>query len=218
MHYTNFSYILGSVLNIKVLGFGLILACSASVAVPAIAQSEASGIPEIDALPDGTTSADAFSFDDDGFEFDKSTEELEDSFRKEAFEQALKQLMPLKPEEIRTLLEHYDRTVESTELPVHPYPRAESIVQNISLDPGVAPLTVKLAYGYVTTLSILDSTGAPWPIEDISWVGDFNVEESTVDETTHMLRVSPGGKFAHGNVSMRLVNLDAPVILFNKGN
>ncbi|MFP4098676.1 MAG: DotH/IcmK family type IV secretion protein [Alphaproteobacteria bacterium] len=156
---------------------------------------------------------DAFTFDDQGFEFDKSTEELEGSFRKEAYNQALKTLMPLKPEEIRTLLEHFDRTVESTELPVHPYPRAESVVQNISLDPGVPPLTVKLAYGYVTTLSLLDVSGAPWPIEDISWVGDFVIEESVVDEMTHILRVSPQRKFAHGNVSMRLVGLDAPVIM-----
>jgi len=213
MHYTNFLYTIRSVLDSKVTTFGLVLACSAALAVPALAQSETTAMPEMDALPDDTVAADTFGFDDGGFEFEKSAEELEDSFRKEAFDQALKQLMPLKPAEIRSVLEHYDRTVESTELPVHPYPRPESVVQNISLDPGVAPLSVKLAYGYVTTLSILDSSGAPWPIEDISWVGDFNVTESTVDETTHMLRISPESKFAHGNVSMRLLDLDAPVIM-----
>ena len=213
MHYTNFFHTIRSILDTKVMTFGLVLACSAALAVPALAQSEASDMSEMDALPDDSAAADTFSFDDEGFEFEKSADELEDSFRKEAFDQALKQLMPLKPAEIRSVLEHYDRTVESTELPVHPYPRPESVVQNISLDPGVAPLTVKLAFGYVTTLSILDSSGAPWPIEDISWVGDFTITESTVRETTHMLRVSPESKFAHGNVSMRLMGLDAPVIM-----
>jgi len=173
----------------------------------ALAQSDA------DALPDGVASDDDFSFDEGDFEFEKSTEQLEDSFRKEAFDQALKTLLPLKPDEIRTLLEHFDRTVESTQLPVHPYPRPELVVQNISLDPGVAPLVVKTALGYVTTISMLDSSGAPWPIEDMSWVGDFKIQESTVKEYTHMIRISPDSQFAHGNISMRLMGLNAPVIM-----
>lgn len=217
MHYTNFSNVLGSVLSVKIISLSLVLACSVTLGGVAFAQSEefssAETLSQFDALPDDTAAADAFSFDDDGFGFEKTAEELESSFRKKAFDQALKTLLPLKPEEIRTVLEHFDRTVESTELPVHPYPRAESVVQNVSLDPGVPPLTLHLAYGYVTTLSILDATGAPWPIEDISWVGDFTVEESSVDTTTHILRISPQTKFAHGNVSMRLVDLDAPVIM-----
>tara|TARA_R110001592_G_scaffold3525_14_gene19947 strand:- start:626 stop:1591 length:966 start_codon:yes stop_codon:yes gene_type:complete len=170
-------------------------------------------VSDIDALPSNAPADDAYGFDDGDFQFEKSTEQLEDSFRKEAFDQALKTLLPLKPDEIRTLLEHFDRTVESTELPVHPYPRPESVVQNVSLDPGVAPLVIKLAYGYVTTISVLDSSGAPWPIEDLSWVGDFKIQESTVHETTHILRVSPDTKFAHGNISLRLMGLNAPVIM-----
>ncbi len=156
---------------------------------------------------------DTFSFEDGESDLDKSAKELEDSFRGEAFEQALKTLLPLKPEEIRTLLEHFDRTEESTQLPVHPYPRPELTVKNISLDPGVTPQIVKMAFGYVTTISMLDSSGQPWPIEEISWVGNFSVEESAVYEKTHMLRISPESKFAHGNISMRLVGLNAPVIM-----
>ena len=134
MHYTNFFHTIRSILDTKVMTFGLVLACTAALAAPALAQSETSDVSEMDALPDDSATADTFSFDDEGFEFEKSADELEDSFRKEAFDQALKQLMPLKPAEIRSVLEHYDRTVESTELPVHPYPRPESVVQNISLD------------------------------------------------------------------------------------
>lgn len=215
MHYKSFSHTLSSILDGKILGYGLILACTATMAMPVHAQPDMSenDISQMDALPDETSQDDAFSFDEDGLEFEKSTEQLEDSFRKEAFDQALKTLLPLKPDEIRTLLEHFDRTVESTELPVHPYPRPELVVQNISLDPGVAPLVVKLAYGYVTTISFLDSSGAPWPIEDLSWVGDFKIQESTVHELTHIIRISPDTKFAHGNISMRLMGLNAPVIL-----
>ncbi len=188
------------------------LACSSAISYPSYAQ-------EPDALPDGTTGEELFGYEEgEGLDFEKTTEQLEDSFRKQAFDQALKQLLPLKPEEIRTLLEHFDRTVESTEIPVHPYPRPESVVQTISLDPGVAPLKLKMAYGYVTTISILDSSGEPWPIEDLSWVGDFLIHDSEVYENTHMIRISPSSQFAHGNISMRLQGLVAPVILTMETN
>ena len=207
MHNKIFPNIFSSSFRGYVLQAGFVMVGLALIPSLSFAQSDA------DALPDGVASGDDFSFDEGDFEFEKSTEELEDSFRKEAFDQALKTLLPLKPDEIRTLLEHFDRTVESTELPVHPYPRPELVVQNISLDPGVAPVVVKMALGYVTTISMLDSSGAPWPIEDMSWVGDFKIQESIVKELTHMIRVSPDSQFAHGNISMRLMGLNAPVIM-----
>lgn len=158
-------------------------------------------------------SEDPFAFGDDSMEFEKSAEDLEADFRQKAFKSALDQLLPLNPEEIRALLERFDRTVESSNVPVHPYPRPESVVKNISLEPGSPPLVVNLAFGYVTTLSILDSSGAPWPIEDMSWVGDFDVMENSSREYTNLLRLSPSSQFAHGNVSLRLVGLDVPVVM-----
>ena len=174
---------------------------------------EESAIPDLGQDQEEPDADSIFDFDDSDLDFEQSTKELEESFRNEAFDQALKKLLPLRPEEIRTLLEHFDRTVESTQLPVHPYPRPELTVQNISLDPGAAPLVVKLAHGYVTTLSVLDSSGQPWPIEDMSWVGEFTIQESQVQSKTHMLRLAPNSAFAHGNLSMRLVGLNAPVIM-----
>lgn len=185
----------------------------------ALPEANASGAE--DALPDvpnaegdALKGEDPFALGEDGGgQFEKSAEDLEIDFRKKAFDSALDQLLPLNPDEIRTLLEKFDRTVESSNLPVHPYPRPESVVSNVSLDPGSPPLIVHLAFGYVTTLSILDSSGSPWPIEDISWVGDFEVMEQSQQDTTNLLRISPGSQFAHGNVSMRLVGLDVPVVL-----
>lgn len=210
MKHTHFSKKIFNTFGIGFVSLNLFLASSVAFAQDPAGQ---------DALPvDGAEVAidsgeDPFSFEDEGLEFEKSTDELQDSFRKEAFERAVDSLIPLRPDEIRSLLERFDRTVESTELPVRPYPRPDLVVQNVSLDPGVLPLTVKLAFGYVTTLSILDSSGQPWPIDDISWVGDFKIQESKVTERTHILRISPESKFAHGNISMRLKGLDAPVIM-----
>lgn len=206
MDYRIFSNKICAGLNMKVLGFGLVLACSTALSNAALSQDLA------DEQMSGKTADNVFNFDDD-LGAGQATEDIEESFRNEAFDQALRTLLPLRPGEIRTLLEHFDRTIESTQLPVHPYPRPELTVQNVSLDPGVLPLTVKMAYGYVTTISMLDASGQPWPIEDMSWVGEFKIQESTVDTTTHMIRVSPESAFAHGNISMRLAGLNAPVIL-----
>jgi len=72
---------------------------------------------------------------------------------------------------------------------------------------------VNVAFGHVTTLNILDITGAPWPVEDISWAGNFEVVEGSSGDGSHILRISPQSEFARGNMSIRLLTLKTPVIL-----
>jgi len=150
---------------------------------------------------------------DPGFNLEKSKIELLEEARRQAFEAAIQSILPLRPNEIREMLEKFDRTQESVETPVYPGPKAKTIVQNIPLDPGTPPAVVKLAYGHVTTLSILDITGAPWPIEDISWAGDFEVTETEQGGGSHIIRISPRSEYVSGNLSMRLLTLKTPVIL-----
>ncbi len=139
----------------------------------------------------------------------KTPEEIEAEIREEAFEAALQSLMPLRPEEIRKLLEYYDRTQQAVEVPVHPYPRPEVSVINVSLDPGIAPPALRVASGHVTTLNVLDVTGAPWPIHDISWAGNFQIDEP--EEGSHVIRIIPLSEFAYGNISVRLLTLKTPI-------
>lgn len=131
-------------------------------------------------------------------------------FRKEVFNAATLQTMPLKPSEIRRMLELYDETKQASETPVYPSPEPESSFQGISLDPGAKPLVIKTAVGNVTTLSIVDITGQPWPIQDLTWAGDFQIEQT--ESGGHLLRITPTSEFARGNISMRLVGLNPPVI------
>lgn len=132
------------------------------------------------------------------------------SIRKEAFGRASEQLMPLKPTEIRRMLELYDETKQASDTPVYPSPEPESSFQGVSLDPGAKPLVIKTAIGNVTTVSIVDLTGQPWPIKDLTWAGDFQVEQP--ESGSHMLRIIPTSEFASGNISMRLLGLNPPVI------
>ncbi len=136
---------------------------------------------------------------------------VKEQSRQEAFDAALQGLLPLRPEEIRQVLERFDRTQESVELPIYPDPKPKMSVETVSLDPGAQPLTIQLSYGNVTTLSILDVTGAAWPIQDITWAGNFEVIEGS-EEGAHLVRLSPQSEYARGNMSMRLLGLKTPVI------
>lgn len=139
----------------------------------------------------------------------KTPQQMEAEIRDEAFGAAVSGLLPLRMKEIRQLLEYYDQTQEAVETPVYPYPKPEVGVINLSLDPGVAPPEIKLATGHVSTLTMLDVTGAPWPIQDISWAGNFEVVKS--EEGGHLVRITPMSEFAYGNLSMRLITLKTPI-------
>lgn len=139
----------------------------------------------------------------------KTPEELEAEIRSDAFTAALGGLLPMRIKEIRQLLEYYDQTREAVEVPVYPYPKPEVGVINLSLDPGVTPPVIKLSPGHVTTLSLLDVTGAPWPIQDVTWAGNFEIVQP--EEGGHVIRITPMSEFAYGNISMRLLTLKTPI-------
>ena len=141
---------------------------------------------------------------------EKTPEELEAEMREDAFKAASGSLMPLRPDEIRRIKELADENKLAVETPILPAPKPESTFTQISLDPGQAPVELKTAMGNVTTLSILDATGQPWPIQDISWAGNFEVLQP--EQGSNILRITPMSEFAFGNVSMRLIGLTPPVI------
>jgi len=147
---------------------------------------------------------------------EKTKEEKEIEMRQQAFDAAINGLFPLKPDEIRRLLERKDENVQALEVPIYAAPVPESAFATVSLDPGEKPLEVRTAIGHVTTLSMVDSTGQPWPILDISWAGNFEVLQP--ENGSNMLRITPLSEFASGNVSMRMVGLNPPIILTFKAD
>ncbi|MDY0029747.1 MAG: DotH/IcmK family type IV secretion protein [Pseudobdellovibrionaceae bacterium] len=140
----------------------------------------------------------------------KTEEDILKEERGEAFRGAVDTLMPLKPSEIRRILELYDQTSQAVETPIYTDPEPESTFVQASLEPGAKPVLIKTAVGNVTTMSIVDVTGQPWPIQDMTWAGDFTVEQP--EAGTHMVRITPNSHFAQGNISMRLLGLNPPVI------
>jgi intracellular multiplication protein IcmK len=126
------------------------------------------------------------------------------------FDMALKQLLPLSPEQIRTTLDKFRESREAAETPLTvPEPRTE--VQTASLDPTAEPLAVRMAPGNVTTLTFLDATGAPWPIQDLSWAGPFTMQPS--EQGANLVRISPTTAHGVGNISVRLVDMVTPIVM-----
>ncbi len=141
----------------------------------------------------------------------KSDKELQEEIRTEAFDAAITGMFPLSPEQIETLLKKYDSTQKIVNTPPYDAPKPEISVQNISLDPGVAPPTIHTAVGNVTTINMLDATGAPWPVQDVTWAGDFEIVEP--EEGGHIIRITPMAQFARGNIVIRMLTLKTPLTL-----
>jgi intracellular multiplication protein IcmK len=133
---------------------------------------------------------------------------LQAEIRREAFDAAITGMFPLTPDQIQSLMKKYDETQRAVQTPPS-NPKPEVSVQTMSLDPGVAPPVIKTAVGNVTTLNILDATGAPWPVQDVTWAGDFEIVEP--EEGGHIIRITPMGHFARGNMVIRMLTLKTPL-------
>lgn len=156
-----------------------------------------------------TTRAPANPFAPAPVEVTKTPEQIEAEIRKQAFNAAITGLIPLNPDEIRELLKRYDRTRQAVETPVYPYPKPEIVTQDIVLDPGTTPPVIKLATGHVTIINFVDITGEPWPMQDLSWAGNFEVIRS--EPGGNRLGISPMSDFAYGNISVQLLEMRTPI-------
>ncbi|HEU4839471.1 MAG TPA: DotH/IcmK family type IV secretion protein [Micavibrio sp.] len=145
----------------------------------------------------------------DGNLNEEGNAKLQDEIRAEAFDAAITGMFPLSPEQIEGLLKRYDGTQKAAKKPPYDVPTPEISVQNVSLDPGVAPPVIKTAIGNVTTINILDATGAPWPVQDVTWAGDYEVVEP--ESGGHIIRITPMSHFARGNIVVRMLTLKTPL-------
>lgn len=106
----------------------------------------------------------------------QETPEQQAATRDAAFDFAVKSMMPLSPDQIQTFLGRLDESQKAAQSPPGTPPKAESTIETVSLDPGATPPTIHLAAGYVTTLSMLDASGQPWPIRHVTYGGNFDVK------------------------------------------
>lgn len=145
-----------------------------------------------------------------GMSLEEQRAETERQAREAAFEAMLNGAFPLRPEEIREVLDIFRDVREARESRIGGAPEPEITLATIPLDPGSIPPVIQLSPNYVTTLNIVDLTGQPWPIQDMSWGGNFEILQP--EEGSNIVRISPMRAHEVGNLSVRLLDFQTPVI------
>lgn len=129
-----------------------------------------------------------------------------------AFQSTLDAAMPLRPDQIQKLITRMSElqriTAPTLTDPVRPQPVLK--VETISLDPSGRPPVIKVAAGYVTSVMMMDATGAPWRIEDAAFAGKFEVRVVTTGEG-NVMRIIPMSRFYEGNLTVQLNELATPI-------
>lgn len=134
-----------------------------------------------------------------------------------AFKDALDSLILLSPEEIEEVIKRA-RTNQQT---VAKDRQVDLISRSFRVDlaPGARPPQVQLAFGHSTAITIIDSTGAPWPIRAMQ-AGDDAAVQLTDPQASNanILTVSPKVPFARTNMIATLEGVDTPlVVIFETG-
>jgi intracellular multiplication protein IcmK len=127
-----------------------------------------------------------------------------------SFDKASTTLLPLSPDQIRGFMKKLEQTQAASQMPAEGTPKGITRIESISLDPGTDPPEVNLDSGFVTTITIVDATGEPWPILDVGVGGNFEVSPTT--SGTHVVRIMPLTRVGTGDLSILLKDLPTPVI------
>ncbi len=131
-----------------------------------------------------------------------------EKMKQQTFDTAIHSLLPMDPDQIRELLQIFEKSRKASEDPIAvPVPKV--VLETVSLAPDQVPLVIHTSPERVTTLSILDSSGEPWPIRDVSWAGKFSIVSPGSGGS--IVRITPMTAHTMGNLSIRLLGLTTPV-------
>jgi len=129
------------------------------------------------------------------------------------FETGVKDTLPLTPEQIRYLRAELDRRQKAaSDLPNPPKSVTGSI--SVPLSPGATPPIVRPFFGVSTSITILDSSGSVWPVENFS-IGNktlFQVDRLDGAQGSTFI-ISPTQSYGQSNMIFKLAGLSTPVVI-----
>ncbi|MDR3450968.1 MAG: DotH/IcmK family type IV secretion protein [Alphaproteobacteria bacterium] len=141
---------------------------------------------------------------------DMDEQKREQEHIRKSYDRASTGLLPLSPDQIHGFMDKLEETQNAAQFPAEGAPKGQTRIATISLEPGVVPPQINLATGYVTTITMVDASGEPWPILDVGVGGNFEV--SPTQAGTHVVRVMPLTRIGSGDLSILLKDLPTPVI------
>ncbi|MBA2654552.1 MAG: type IV secretion protein IcmK [Gammaproteobacteria bacterium] len=134
------------------------------------------------------------------------------NLRDQAFSETTDNLLPLTPDQIRTLHSLFSNTQRAVgETPGIP-PRPTSSSKIVNLACGATPPIIRLTAGFVSSLVFLDASGAPWPIDSYD-LGDPRSYNIQWDRKSNMLLVQAITEYKSGNLAVMLRGFGTPVML-----
>jgi intracellular multiplication protein IcmK len=134
------------------------------------------------------------------------------NLRDQAFSETTDNLLPLTPDQIRTLHHLFSGTQRAvSEAPGIP-PRPTSSSKIVNLSPGATPPIIRLSAGFVSSLVFLDSSGSPWPVASYD-LGDPKSYNVQWDKKSNMLLIQAITEYKSGNLAVMLCGLNTPVMV-----
>lgn len=130
----------------------------------------------------------------------------------EAFANTVRNMLPLSPDQIRTLRKMFDDSQRAVAAAPGTPAKPTSASVMVNLSPGSTPPVIRLQSGFVTSLVFLDSTGAPWPIKafDLGDPSSYNVQW---DKKGNTLMLQALTQYKQGNLAVMLKDMNTPVML-----
>ena len=150
--------------------------------------------------------------------------------------------MPFTAEQIEALGRLLQETQDAASVAADPVP--EGRIRRVRIgSPGEGAIPmIAVRRGYVTAISFTDTTGAPWPIEEVLVDARF-LSETVLSETvltgtvrtadgagddggagrgsggvpSHLLYLFPQARSLHGNAAVKLLGLAEPLVLSLRG-
>ncbi|HBT4779471.1 DotH/IcmK family type IV secretion protein [Klebsiella pneumoniae] len=127
-----------------------------------------------------------------------------------ALKSAATEIAPLTPDEVREMVKLQDG-IDRALAPAQVVPRISSLT--VDLAPGASLPLLRTSPGHTSNISLIDSTGAPWPVElepinsaedafDVRWVPGLPV-----------ISVQALRPYRQGNLTLSLPGLNVPVVV-----
>ena len=127
----------------------------------------------------------------------------------------LLELLNADPNTIRRILKDIEsREKASKDISIS---KATQSTVNLHITPGSSVPVFRTFANRNSSLVIMDQTGKPWPIENFAVGGSNNFTVRRLDKSAgdkgYMLDITPNENFISGNLTLKLENLDVPVVL-----
>jgi len=142
-----------------------------------------------------------------------TSSQTSDNTSDEAFQQMVKQTMPMSPEQIKAYRNLVQKTQQAAAtFPEEAPPKPISSTMVVNMAPGSSPPAIRMYQGFITSLVFVDSTGAVWPVVsyDLGNTKAFNIQW---DRKSNVLMVQPQQAYTLANLAVKLEGLPTPVML-----